>query len=70
MNDKKEIIIDVEPISRRIIIKDLKSSLYNILLKHSITLNSVCGGLGKCGKCIMATCPKGHEILCLGKWIS
>ncbi|MHA1803535.1 MAG: ASKHA domain-containing protein [Promethearchaeota archaeon] len=51
MNKKNQpIIIDFEPISRRIhFIPGL--SLYQTLISNGIRIRSLCGGLGTCGKC-------------------
>ncbi len=48
--NKPEIVIDFEPISRRIFLDPAKS-LYQNLIKSGIPVRSVCGGKGSCGKC-------------------
>lgn len=44
------IVIDFEPISRRIYYSD-NQSIYNALTNAGIRINSLCGGKGVCGKC-------------------
>jgi uncharacterized 2Fe-2S/4Fe-4S cluster protein (DUF4445 family) len=62
MNAKKpELIIDFEPISRRIIV-DPKQNIYEILNNSGIRINSLCGGKGSCGKCKIVI-QKGSEFL-------
>ncbi len=46
----RNIIIDLEPISRRIHFSR-SNSLYEILADLKIPIRSLCGGLGTCGKC-------------------
>ncbi|MFX1327437.1 MAG: ASKHA domain-containing protein [Promethearchaeota archaeon] len=46
----RNIIIDLEPISRRIYFSK-NNSLYEILTDLKIPIRSLCGGLGTCGKC-------------------
>ncbi|MFX1391514.1 MAG: ASKHA domain-containing protein [Promethearchaeota archaeon] len=46
----KSILIDFEPISRRVIISQ-NTSIYKILTEINIPIRTICGGLGKCGKC-------------------
>ena len=48
--ESKNIIIDFEPISRRVYFSN-DNSLYEILTELSIPIRSICGGLGTCGKC-------------------
>ena len=48
--DNEKIIIDFEPISRRVYLFEDKS-IYEILIKIGIPIRSLCGGSGKCGKC-------------------
>ena len=49
-NNQKKIIIDFEPISRRIIYsKDI--SIFKILVELGISIRSICAGGGTCGKC-------------------
>ncbi|MFX0040252.1 MAG: ASKHA domain-containing protein [Promethearchaeota archaeon] len=57
----KSILIDFEPISRRLYVsKD--STIYELLSEINIPIRSICGGLGKCGKCKILV-QKGHEFL-------
>jgi uncharacterized 2Fe-2S/4Fe-4S cluster protein (DUF4445 family) len=44
------IVIDFEPISRRIYYSDSKT-IYHALTKAGIRIKSICGGKGTCGKC-------------------
>jgi len=59
------IIIDFEPISRRVYLQEDKT-LYEILTNLNIPIQTICGGSGTCGKCI-DRCPveaideKGHN---------
>lgn len=55
----KKIIIDFEPISRRVILTSDKP-LYDLLSDLSIPIRSICGGLGTCGKCRLLI-QKGKE---------
>ena len=49
-NKNKNIIINFEPISRRVIYsKD--NTIFEILKELGISINSICGGAGTCGKC-------------------
>ena len=49
-NKTKKIIIDFEPISRRIVYsRDI--SIFKILAELGISIRSICGGGGTCGKC-------------------
>ncbi len=48
--ESKNIIIDFEPISRRVYFSN-DNSLYEILTELNIPIRSLCGGLGTCGKC-------------------
>ena len=50
MSKDSEIIIDFEPISRRLYYKR-KESIYQLLVGSGIRIRSLCGGLGTCGKC-------------------
>ncbi len=55
------IIIDFEPISRRVnFSSDL--SLFEILSELDVSIRSICGGLGTCGKCKLLV-QKGNEFL-------
>lgn len=58
---EKSILIDFEPISRRLYVSK-ESSIYELLNEINIPIRSVCGGLGKCGKCKILV-QKGHEYL-------
>ena len=58
---KSNIIIDFEPISRRVIFSDDKS-LYEILSDLNVPITSICGGLGTCGKCKVLV-QRGNEYL-------
>ncbi|MFW9900729.1 MAG: 2Fe-2S iron-sulfur cluster-binding protein, partial [Candidatus Thorarchaeota archaeon] len=58
---KSNIIIDFEPISRRVIFSDEKS-LYEILSDLDVPITSICGGLGTCGKCKVLV-QRGNEYL-------
>jgi len=46
----KKILVDFEPISRRIPLS-LNKNFYELLIKNGIQITSICGGLGTCGKC-------------------
>ncbi|MHA1702664.1 MAG: 2Fe-2S iron-sulfur cluster-binding protein, partial [Promethearchaeota archaeon] len=46
----KNIVIDFEPISRRIYYSD-NETIYHTLTKSGIRIKSLCGGKGTCGKC-------------------
>ena len=48
--NNKNIIIDFEPISRRVLLSSIKP-LYDLITELSISIRSICGGLGTCGKC-------------------
>ena len=48
--DDKKIILDFEPISRRILYTD-DLSIYDALSQAGVRINSLCGGKGTCGKC-------------------
>ncbi|TXT66500.1 MAG: Na(+)-translocating NADH-quinone reductase subunit F [Promethearchaeota archaeon] len=45
------IIIDFEPISRRLSLKSVDDTLYEMLMKLDIKIRAECGGVGSCGKC-------------------
>jgi len=47
---KEQILVDIEPLSRRILFASEKS-LYEFLINNNIRIKSLCGGLGTCGKC-------------------
>ena len=60
-NKTKNIIIDFEPISRRVIYsKD--NSIFKILAELGISIRSICGGSGTCGKCKISI-QNGNEYL-------
>jgi uncharacterized 2Fe-2S/4Fe-4S cluster protein (DUF4445 family) len=48
--ESKNIIIDFEPISRRVYFSN-DNSFYEILSELNIPIRSICGGSGTCGKC-------------------
>jgi len=50
MSDNSRIIIDFEPISRRLYYKK-NESFYQMLVNSNIRVRSQCGGFGTCGKC-------------------
>ncbi len=54
-------LIDFEPISRRLSVSK-ESSIYEILTEINIPIRTICGGLGKCGKCKILV-QKGHKYL-------
>jgi len=57
----RNIIIDFEPISRRVLLtSDL--SIYDLLSELGIPIRSICGGAGTCGKCRLFI-EKGKEYL-------
>ncbi len=58
---KNNIIIDFEPISRRVVFSD-DNSLYEILSNLDVPITSICGGLGTCGKCKVLI-QRGNEYL-------
>lgn len=47
---KKKIVVDFEPISRRIVVTERKS-IYKLLQDAGIHISSLCGAKGSCGKC-------------------
>ena len=49
-NHNRNIVIDFEPISRRIYYSD-NETIYHTLTKSGIRIKSLCGGKGTCGKC-------------------
>jgi len=50
MNNNSSILIDFEPISRRL--HNIKNeNFYQLLINSGIRVRSLCGGLGTCGKC-------------------
>lgn len=46
----KNIIVDFEPISRRVILTSDKP-IYDLLSELTVPIRSICGGSGTCGKC-------------------
>jgi uncharacterized 2Fe-2S/4Fe-4S cluster protein (DUF4445 family) len=48
--NNKKIILDFEPISRRILFSD-DLSIYDTLSQAGVKISSLCGGRGICGKC-------------------
>ena len=61
MSDNSSIIIDFEPISRRLYYKK-NDSIYQLLVNSGIRIRSLCGGLGTCGKCKLLI-QKGNKFL-------
>ena len=61
MENYNNIILDFEPVSRRIHLFHDKS-LYQMLIDSGIRINSLCGGKGSCGKCKVLV-QKGLEFL-------
>ncbi len=61
MGDKKSIIIDFEPISRRVYYIP-KKTIYDLLAEINVQIRSLCGGVGTCGKCKIIV-QKGIEYL-------
>jgi uncharacterized 2Fe-2S/4Fe-4S cluster protein (DUF4445 family) len=59
----KKIIIDFEPISRRVVLSSEKP-IYNLLSELDIPIRSICGGSGTCGKCKLFI-QKGKEFFIL-----
>lgn len=57
----KNILIDFEPISRRVLLTN-DISIYDLLSELSIRIRSICGGVGTCGKCRILI-QKGKEYL-------
>jgi uncharacterized 2Fe-2S/4Fe-4S cluster protein (DUF4445 family) len=57
----KSILIDFEPISRRLYVSK-ETTIYELLNEINILIRSVCGGLGKCGKCKVLV-QKGNKYL-------
>ncbi len=58
-NNNQHVIVDFEPISRRIQFVP-KKSIYETLISSGIRIRSLCGGLGTCGKCKLII-QKGNE---------
>ncbi|MFX1281446.1 MAG: ASKHA domain-containing protein [Promethearchaeota archaeon] len=59
----KKIIIDFEPISRRVILSS-EEPIYNLISEIGIPIRSICGGSGTCGKCKLLV-QKGKEFFVL-----
>ncbi len=57
----KNIVLDFEPLSRRVIASNLLT-FYEILLGISVPIQSLCGGQGTCGKCKLLI-QKGKDSL-------
>ena len=57
----RSILIDFEPISRRVFVTR-DSSIYELLNEINVPIRSICGGLGTCGKCKILV-QKGYEHL-------
>ncbi|MGV9172862.1 MAG: hypothetical protein ACOC44_07225 [Promethearchaeia archaeon] len=49
--NQKDILIDFEPISRRVKLRAFGKTLYDILTEIDVNIRAECGGVGKCGKC-------------------
>ncbi len=49
-NNNFQIIIDIEPISRRLFYTEYET-FYELLINSGIRVRSLCGGIGTCGKC-------------------
>ena len=60
-SNSSRIIIDFEPISRRLFLAD-DNTLYEILKQLNVLIRSICGGAGTCGKCKLLI-QKGKEYL-------
>ncbi len=56
-----KIIVDFEPISRRVILS-LEKTFYETLVDMGVKIQSLCGGQGTCGKCKLKI-QKGLEFL-------
>jgi len=61
MNNNSIVIIDFEPISRRLYYKK-NENFYQLLVDSGIRVRSLCGGFGSCGKCKILV-QQGHEYL-------
>ncbi|MHA2008119.1 MAG: ASKHA domain-containing protein [Promethearchaeota archaeon] len=57
--NNKNIVIDFEPISRRVLLTSNKT-IYELLSDLGVPIRSICGGLGTCGKCKLLI-QKGKE---------
>ncbi|MFW9947038.1 MAG: ASKHA domain-containing protein [Candidatus Odinarchaeota archaeon] len=60
-NNNNHIILDFEPISRRYYFPKEKT-IYHVLTNSGIQIRTLCGGVGRCGKCKLQI-KKGTEIL-------
>jgi len=60
--ENMDIIIDFEPISRRLNLKTYEKTLFELLTEINIKIKSLCGGVGTCGKCIVRI-QEGNEYL-------
>ncbi len=60
-NNSNNIILDLEPISRRLYFPKEKT-IYDVLIDSGIQFRTLCGGVGTCGKCKLQI-NKGKEIL-------
>ncbi|MGV9174201.1 MAG: 2Fe-2S iron-sulfur cluster-binding protein [Promethearchaeia archaeon] len=60
--NQKNILIDFEPISRRVKLRTFNKTLYDILTKIDVNIRAECGGAGKCGKCQLKI-QKGGKFL-------
>lgn len=60
-SNSSRIIIDFEPISRRLFLAD-DNTLYEILKQLNVLIRTICGGAGTCGKCKLLI-QKGKEYL-------
>ena len=61
MNNNSRVIIDFEPISRRLYYKK-DENFYQLLVDSGIRVRSLCGGFGSCGKCKVLV-QQGNEYL-------
>ena len=61
MNNNSIVIIDFEPISRRLYYKK-NENFYQLLVNSGIRVRSLCGGFGSCGKCKILV-QQGNEYL-------
>ncbi|MCK4382509.1 MAG: 2Fe-2S iron-sulfur cluster binding domain-containing protein, partial [Candidatus Lokiarchaeota archaeon] len=61
MNNNSIVIIDFEPISRRLYYKK-NENFYQLLVNSGIQIRSLCGGFGSCGKCKILV-QQGNEYL-------
>jgi len=61
MNNNSRVIIDFEPISRRLYYKK-DENFYQLLVDSGIRVRSLCGGFGSCGTCKVLV-QQGNEYL-------